>query len=177
MPTPPTTRPSAVSSAPPASACAAPSTCSSASAKRILQDFILADQQHVREEALAKLLETQIGDFLGIFEAMDGLPVTVRLLDPPLHEFLDSPRELEVEIVKAECAGADPASLADKRKLLSQIDAMAEANPMLGLRGCRLGILFPELYSMQVRAITKATCQLKAQGKDPRHEIMIPLVA
>jgi len=108
---------------------------------------------------------------------MDGLPVTVRLLDPPLHEFLDSPRELEVEIVKAECAGAPAAELAEKRKLLVQIDAMAEMNPMLGLRGCRLGIMFPELYSMQARAITLAACQLKKEGKDPRPEIMIPLVS
>ncbi len=145
--------------------------------KDIIQRFVLADDPEVREKALAELLGCQVGDFLGIFEAMEGLPVTVRLLDPPLHEFLDNPRELEVEIVRAEAAGADAHELAPKRKLLAQIDAMVEANPMLGLRGCRLGIMFPELYSMQVRAITEATCQLKSQGKDPRPEIMIPLVS
>lgn len=144
--------------------------------KNILQNFILADSRAARDKALAELLEAQTGDFLGIFAAMDGLPVTVRLLDPPLHEFLDSPRELEVEIVRAECDGASQAELAERRKLLSQIDAMTEMNPMLGLRGCRLGIMFPELYAMQVRAITTAACQLKRDGKDPQPEIMIPLV-
>ncbi len=146
--------------------------------KGIIQRFILAeDGDGAREEALSELLGAQVGDFLGIFEAMDGLPVTVRLLDPPLHEFLDSPRELEVSIVRAEAAGATAAELAPKRKLLSQIDSMIEANPMLGLRGCRLGLMFPELYSMQVRAIAKAACQLRALGRDPRPEIMIPLVS
>ncbi len=145
--------------------------------KDIIQSFILAENQDVRDEALAKLLAVQTGDYLGILEAMDGLPVTVRLLDPPLHEFLDSPRELEVEIVRAECGGATAEQLAAKRRLLVQIDSMAEMNPMLGLRGCRLGITHPELYALQVEAITRATCQLKAQGRDPRPEIMIPLVS
>ena len=146
--------------------------------KQIIQDYILAEEgDSVRERALAQLLEAQTGDYLGIFEAMDGLPVTVRLLDPPLHEFLDSPRELEVEIVRAEAAGAPAEELAPKRKLLAQIDAMVEANPMLGLRGCRLGILHPELYAMQVRAIALATCQLKKRGLDPMPEVMIPLVS
>jgi pyruvate,orthophosphate dikinase len=145
--------------------------------KDIIQDFILASEESVRRGALDKLLEVQTEDYLGIFEAMDGLPVTVRLLDPPLHEFLDSPRELEVEIVRAECSGASAEELATKRRLLTQIDAMAEMNPMLGLRGCRLGIMYPELYALQVEAITRAACQLKKQGKDPRPEIMIPLVS
>jgi pyruvate,orthophosphate dikinase len=145
--------------------------------KDILQRFVLADDDKTRTAALDELLDAQTGDYLGIFEAMDGLPVTVRLLDPPLHEFLDSPRELEVEIVRAECAGTPAADLAAKRKLLAQIDSMAEMNPMLGLRGCRLGIMHPELYAMQVRAITLAMCQLKKAGKDPRPEIMIPLVS
>ncbi len=145
--------------------------------KDIIQRFVLADDEATRLAALDELLEAQVGDYLGIFEAMDGLPVTVRLLDPPLHEFLDSPRELEIEIVKAECAGASAEELAPKRRLLAQIDAMAEMNPMLGLRGCRLGIMHPELYAMQVRAITLAACQLKKAGKNPRPEIMIPLVS
>ncbi len=145
--------------------------------KMILQNYVLAEHQEERDAELAKLLEVQVGDFLGILEAMDGLPVTVRLLDPPLHEFLDSPRELEVEIVKAECAGATVGELAPKRKLLAQIDSMTEANPMLGLRGCRLGIMHPEIYAMQVRAIAIATCDLKKRGLDPKPEIMIPLVS
>jgi pyruvate,orthophosphate dikinase len=145
--------------------------------KDIIQDFILAHDESVRRAALDKLLAVQTEDYLGIFEAMDGLPVTVRLLDPPLHEFLDSPRELEVEIVRAECAGVGAEELAAKRHLLAQIDAMAEMNPMLGLRGCRLGIMHPELYALQVEAITRAACQLKRAGKDPRPEIMIPLVS
>ena len=145
--------------------------------KDIIQDFILADSPAVQQAALDKLLDVQTADFLGIFSAMDGLPVTVRLLDPPLHEFLDSPRELEVEIVREECNGAPAEKLAAKRRLLSQVDAMSEANPMLGLRGCRLGIMYPELYALQVEAITRATCELKRQGKDPRPEIMIPLVS
>jgi pyruvate,orthophosphate dikinase len=145
--------------------------------KQIVQDMILAEDDGARQAALAKLLDVQTSDFVGILEAMDGLPVTIRLLDPPLHEFLDNPRELEVEIVRDECKGADAASLAAKRKLLAEIDGMVEANPMLGLRGCRLGIMFPEIYGMQVRAITTASCRLKREGKDPRPEIMIPLVS
>jgi pyruvate, orthophosphate dikinase len=145
--------------------------------KSIVQDMILAQDDAARDAALAQLLDVQTEDYLGIFEAMDGLPVTVRLLDPPLHEFLDDPRELAIEIARAECAGASDAELSAKRKLLEQIDHMAEANPMLGLRGCRLGIMHPEIYAMQVRAITRAACQLKKEGKDPRPEIMIPLVA
>ncbi|MHB1340415.1 MAG: pyruvate, phosphate dikinase [Coriobacteriia bacterium] len=146
--------------------------------KDIVQSMILSeDNSPEREAALQKLLEVQTGDYLEIFAAMDGLPVTVRLLDPPLHEFLDSPRELEISIVRAECAGVSAEELAPKRKLLSQIDSMAEANPMLGLRGCRLGIMFPEIYAMQVRAITRAACELKRNGGDPRPEIMIPLVS
>ena len=145
--------------------------------KMIIQNYILADHQEERDDELAKLLDVQVGDYLGILEAMDGLPVTIRLLDPPLHEFLDNPRELEVAIVKAECAGASPNEVSAKRKLLSQIDSMTEANPMLGLRGCRLGIVHPEIYAMQVRAIATATAQLKGKGLDPRPEIMIPLVS
>ncbi len=145
--------------------------------KQIVQDMILADTEEERDAALARLLEVQRDDFVGIFRAMDGLPVTVRLLDPPLHEFLDDPRALEVEIVRLECAGGDAATIADKRALLARIDDMAEANPMLGLRGCRLGIMHPEIYALQVRAIAEATCRLIAEGADPKPEIMIPLVS
>lgn len=145
--------------------------------KQIVQDMIIAEDEADRAAPLAELLKVQTEDYLGIFTAMDGLPVTVRLLDPPLHEFLDSPRELAVEIVRMECAGAPAGELAAKRRLLALVDSMSEQNPMLGLRGCRLGIMFPEIYGMQVRAIALAACQLKAQGLDPRPEIMIPLVS
>jgi pyruvate,orthophosphate dikinase len=145
--------------------------------KAIIQDFILSDDTAHQDAALAKLLDAQVGDYLGIFEAMDGLPVTVRLLDPPLHEFLDSPRELEVEITREEAAGADTGTLAAKRQLLAQIDSYAEMNPMLGTRGCRLGIMYPELYGIQVRAIARAAAELKSRGLNPRPEIMIPLVS
>jgi pyruvate,orthophosphate dikinase len=145
--------------------------------KDIVQDMILAETDEARIASLDRLLEVQVDDYLGIFKAMDGLPVTVRLLDPPLHEFLDSPRELEIEIVRMECAGADLSEISDKRKLLARIDAMAEANPMLGLRGCRLGIMHPEIYAMQVKAIVTAACRLRKAGGDPKPEIMIPLVS
>ncbi len=145
--------------------------------KQIVQDMIISQDEAGREAPLAQLLEVQTRDYLGIFEAMDGLPVTVRLLDPPLHEFLDNPRDLEVEITRMECTRGDADVIAEKRRLLALVDSMAEMNPMLGLRGCRLGIMFPEIYGMQVRAITLAACQLRKAGKDPRPEIMIPLVS
>ncbi|WP_102378218.1 pyruvate, phosphate dikinase [Raoultibacter timonensis] len=145
--------------------------------KQIIQSFILTDDPAVREKALSDLLAAQTGDFYGMFKAMDGLPVIVRLLDPPLHEFLESPRELDVEIARMEATGAPAADIAAKRKLMDQIDAMSEANPMLGLRGCRLAILYPELPAMQVRAIAAAMAQLKKEGLDPEPEIMIPLVS
>ena len=145
--------------------------------KQIIQNFILNEDEATRSEALAQLLEAQTGDFLGIFKAMDGYPVIVRLLDPPLHEFLDSPRELEVEIAVAEAKGASEEELAPKRALLAQIDGMSEANPMLGLRGVRLSILFPQLPVMQAHAIASACAQLQKEGLNPKPEIMIPLVS
>ena len=145
--------------------------------KQIIQTFILNEDEAVREKAVAELFKVQTEDFYGMFKAMDGLPVIVRLLDPPLHEFLESPRALDVEIAKLEATGGDKAEIAAKRKLMEQIDAMSEANPMLGLRGCRLGILYPILPRMQVRAIATATAQLKKEGLDPRPEIMVPLVS
>ncbi|WP_251179325.1 pyruvate, phosphate dikinase [Adlercreutzia agrestimuris] len=145
--------------------------------KQIIQTFILNEDEAVREKAVSDLLAAQTGDFLGMFEAMDGLPVIVRLLDPPLHEFLESPRALDVEIARLEAAGGDKTVIAEKRKLMEQIDAMAEANPMLGLRGCRLGIVYPILPRMQVRAIATAAAELKKRGLNPKPEIMIPLVS
>lgn len=113
-----------------------------------------------------------------MFKAMDGLPVIVRLLDPPLHEFLESPRALDVEIARLEATGADPAVIAQKRHLMEQIDSFAEQNPMLGLRGCRLAITYPVLPRMQVRAIATAMAAAEEmEGFDPKPEIMIPLVS
>jgi pyruvate,orthophosphate dikinase len=145
--------------------------------KAIIQSFILSDDPAVRDKALDDLLAVQTEDFYGMFKAMDKLPVVVRLLDPPLHEFLDDPRSLEVEITRLELAGADADLLSTKRSLLSRIDSMAEMNPMLGLRGCRLAILNPELAAMQVRAIATAAARLLKEGFAPEPEIMIPLVS
>ncbi len=145
--------------------------------KQIIQTFILTDEPDVRQHALADLLSVQTKDFLEMFREMDGKNVIVRLLDPPLHEFLDDPRALEVEIARAEAQGATAEELAPKRALLRRIDGMIESNPMLGLRGVRLSIVFPDLPLMQVRAIASAAATLKAQGLDPRPEIMVPLVS
>ena len=145
--------------------------------KQIIQTFILNEDEEVRKEAVEQLFEAQTGDFYGMFKAMDGLPVIVRLLDPPLHEFLESPRALDVEIARMEATGADAKEIAAKRELMDKIDSMAEQNPMLGLRGCRLGIVYPILPEMQVRAIATAAAKLKKEGLDPKPEIMIPLVS
>ncbi|MCL2807925.1 MAG: pyruvate, phosphate dikinase [Coriobacteriia bacterium] len=145
--------------------------------KAIIQNYILSDDPAVKEKALDDLLKVQTEDFYGIFKAMDGLPVVIRLLDPPLHEFLDNPRELEVEITRLELTGEDADVITTKRNLLARIDSMAEMNPMLGLRGCRLALLNPELPALQVRAIAVATARLLKEGLNPHGEIMIPLVS
>ncbi len=142
----------------------------------IVQKMILGSEEE-KQKALIELKAVQKKDFIGILTAMDGLPVTIRLLDPPLHEFLPNRIELEVDVAKMECQGAPAAELEARRKLLARVQAMSESNPMLGLRGCRLGIIEPEIYRMQVRAIMEAAVELKAAGKDPHVEIMIPLVA
>ena len=120
------------------------------------------------------LLPLQREDFVGIFRAMSGLPVTVRLLDPPLHEFLPNQVELAVEVALGEERGED---VAEQKRVLQKVNELHEANPMLGLRGVRLGIVKPGLYAMQVRAICEAAARVKKEGLDPRVEIMIPLVA
>ena len=145
--------------------------------KQIIQSYILNSDREIRAKACNDLYEAQTGDFYGMFKAMDGLPVTVRLLDPPLHEFLDDPRKLEVKITRMECTGAPAEEITEARALLRQIDAMVEANPMLGLRGCRLGFVYPELPVLQTRAIAMATAQLKKEGFDPKPRIMVPLVS
>ncbi len=143
----------------------------------IVQDMILAENEDQQALALAELLDVQKDDFTGIFRAMDGLPVTIRLLDPPLHEFLPSLTDLLVEVTRLECTGGSQQEIADKKRLITSIERMVEVNPMLGLRGCRLGITSPQIYKMQVRAIMEAAADLKKQGMDPRVEIMIPLVS
>jgi pyruvate, orthophosphate dikinase len=144
-----------------------------------VRKMIFAETEEEERQAYKVLLPLQRKDFVGIFKAMDGLPVTVRLLDPPLHEFLPNHVDLEVEVALAE-AGATrigKRKLAEKKELLAKVRDLHEDNPMLGLRGVRLGIIKPGLYAMQVQAIVEAAVQLKKKGLDPRPEIMIPLVA
>jgi pyruvate,orthophosphate dikinase len=127
-------------------------------------------------EALGRLLEYQREDFMGLLRAMDGLPVIIRLLDPPLHEFLPKYEELLVETTTDKLTGRTGAEVEERQELLQAVAAMRESNPMLGLRGCRLGLMFPEINEMQVRAILEAATALKKEGLDPHPEIMIPLV-
>jgi pyruvate,orthophosphate dikinase len=138
--------------------------------------MILADTTEGREKALAKLLPMQRSDFKGLFEAMGGFPVTIRLLDPPLHEFLPKREELMVEVAVMQAKRAPKASIAKKEKLLQRVEELHEFNPMLGHRGCRLGIVYPEITRMQTRAIIEAACDLAKKGKKVIPEIMVPLV-
>ena len=141
----------------------------------IVQEMILSDTHEARAEALAKLLPFQREDFHGILEAMQGLPVTIRLLDPPLHEFLPSQETLLVETTELRLReGEESPAYREKMRILKRVQQMHEQNPMLGLRVCRLGILYPEIYAMQVRAIFEAACDLKKRGVDVRPEVMIP---
>jgi pyruvate,orthophosphate dikinase len=149
----------------------------------IVQEMILAENKEERQAALDQLLPFQRSDFKGIFEAMvnprtgEGYPVVIRLIDPPLHEFLPSYEELLVEVTRLETNGSNPQELKEKRKMLEAVGAMREANPMLGLRGCRLGLLFPEINVMQTRAILEAALELAREGKKIHPKIMIPLVS
>ena len=148
----------------------------------IVQKMILAETKEERQAALDQLLPFQRNDFIGIFEAMvnpktgDGYPVVIRLIDPPLHEFLPSYEELLVEVTRLEDKGGNEQELKEKRKMLEAVGAMREMNPMLGLRGCRLGLLFPEINVMQTRAILEAARELAKEGKKLQPKIMIPLV-
>src|SRR2546429_4977365 len=140
--------------------------------RQLVEDLILASTDDERQHALDALEPLQSGDFVGILDAMDGLPVTIRLIDPPLHEFLPDLTELSVKIA------LDGDSASDKDKaLLAAVRRLHEQNPMLGLRGVRLGLVIPGLFDMQVRAIAHAAAELKQAGKDPRPEGMIPLTA
>ena len=141
-----------------------------------MRAMILADNEKDRRAALKKLLPMQRADFAGLFKAMESLPVTIRLLDPPLHEFLPKREELLVQIARLEESKPKSPRLKELRGLLKRVEELHEMNPMLGLRGCRLGITFPEITEMQVRAILEAAVAVKSKGGDPHVEIMIPLI-
>ncbi|MBI1350107.1 MAG: pyruvate, phosphate dikinase [Actinomycetales bacterium] len=141
--------------------------------KTHVERLILADSDQERQEALDALLPLQRKDFIRILEAMDGLPVTIRLIDPPLHEFLPDLTELAVRVALAESRGENAES---DLRLLQAVNRLHEQNPMLGLRGVRLGLVLPGLFALQVRAIAEAACFRQRMGGDPRAEIMIPLV-
>jgi pyruvate, orthophosphate dikinase len=142
--------------------------------RKNVERLILANGEDEQKAALAELLPLQRTDFIGIFDAMDGLPVTVRLIDPPLHEFLPDITELTVKIAVAEAKGEKVAD--QDRVLLEAVRRLHEQNPMLGLRGVRLGLVIPGLFALQVRAIAEAAAHLKKLGKNPVPEIMVPLV-
>src|SRR3989339_1753619 len=135
---------------------------------KAVREMILADNVEGRKKALAKLLPMQKGDFIGIFEAMAGLPVTIRLLDPPLHEFVPHETAQQQEMAKDMGVSLE--------KIKQKVDSLHEFNPMLGHRGCRLGIIYPEITEMQARAIMEAACELKKKGIKIEPEIMVPLV-
>jgi pyruvate, orthophosphate dikinase len=142
----------------------------------IVQKMILADNYEDRMVALNQLLPMQQGDFEGIFEAMEGHPVTIRLLDPPLHEFLPDKEELLVEVTKLQILAPESPELKEKELLLKKVRQLDEFNPMLGHRGCRLGMVNPEIYEMQAKAIFYAAASLADKGITVKPEIMIPLV-
>ena len=142
----------------------------------IVREMIMALDEQTRRKAVDRLLPFQREDFIGIFTAMDGHPVTIRLLDPPLHEFLPSYKEVLEEFTRIDALGINPARHQELGAIKARIEALHEANPMLGHRGCRLGITFPEIYEMQVRAIMEAACEVARRGvKVEPPEIMIPL--
>ena len=142
----------------------------------IVQEMILSESEVERQRALDKLLPFQQEDFYGIFKVMEGLPVTIRLLDPPLHEFLPDSEDLVEQLVTLKLTGGSTQEINAKQRLLKKVRSLSEYNPMLGHRGCRLGIVYPEIYEMQVRAIFQAAAQLFKEGEEVLPEIMIPLV-
>ena len=143
----------------------------------IMQEMILARTREDREAALAKLLPMQRNDFKGLYREMKGYPVTIRMLDPPLHEFLPRREDLMVEVTKLELIHADRTIVEEKKRLLERVEELHEFNPMLGLRGCRLGIYYPEITRMQARAIFEAACEVTREGIRVHPEVMIPLVS
>src|SRR5947207_1577145 len=142
----------------------------------IVQRMILAENEKDRRRALDELLPLQRDDFYGVFKGMHGCPVTIRTIDPPLHEFLPKREDLMVEVAKLEAKGQGGKELDEKRTLLRRVEQLHEFNPMLGHRGVRLGITYPEITEMQTRAIMEAACQLNKEGLKIVPEIMIPLV-
>src|SRR3990172_7610171 len=142
----------------------------------IMQEMILARTREDREAALLKLLPMQRDDFKGLYREMKGYPVTIRLLDPPLHEFLPRREELMVEVTKLELIHADRSIIEEKKRLLERVEELHEFNPMLGLRGCRLGIYYPEITRMQARAIFEAACEGTREGVRGHPHGMIPPV-
>jgi pyruvate,orthophosphate dikinase len=142
----------------------------------IVREMIMARDDQARRKAVDKLLPFQREDFIGIFTAMNSFPVTIRLLDPPLHEFLPKYKEVLEEYTRLDALGINPARHQELAAIKARIEALQEANPMLGHRGCRLGITFPEIYEMQVRAIMEAACEVAKRGiRVEPPEIMIPL--
>ena len=142
----------------------------------VVQRMILAENEADRRKALNELLPLQRDDFYGVFKAMHGNPVTIRTIDPPLHEFLPKREELMVDIARLEAQGKTGKELDEKRTLLHRVEQLHEFNPMLGHRGVRLGITYPEITEMQTRAIIEAACRLNKEGVKIVPEIMIPLV-
>jgi pyruvate, orthophosphate dikinase len=142
----------------------------------IVQRMILAETEQDRRKALNELLPLQRDDFYGVFKAMHGNPVTIRTIDPPLHEFLPKREELMVDVARLEATGNNGKELDEKKKLLARVEQLHEFNPMLGHRGVRLGITYPEITEMQTRAIIEAACKLNKEGIKIVPEIMIPLV-
>ena len=140
-----------------------------------VQQMILAETLEERQVALAKLLPIQEEDFYGILKSMAGFPVTIRLLDPPLHEFLPSYEDLLVEVTTLKITGENPELLEEKETLLGKVKDLKEMNPMLGHRGCRLGISYPEVYKMQTEAIFRAAARLTKEGVEVHPEVEIPL--
>jgi pyruvate,orthophosphate dikinase len=137
---------------------------------KAVREMILADNVEERKAALAKVQPFQKEDFIGIFEAMESLPVTIRLLDPPLHEFLPQPdMHKQIEELAHELG-------LSKQKIVDRIESLHELNPMLGFRGCRLGVVYPEIFDMQITAIFEAACELKKKGVNVIPEVMFPLV-
>ena len=141
----------------------------------IVREMIMASDVQARKKAVDQLLPFQREDFIGIFRAMAPYPVTIRLLDPPLHEFLPKYKEVLEEYTRLDARGFNPERHAELGTIKARLEALLEANPMLGHRGCRLGITFPEIYDMQVRAIMEAACEVAAGGVTVEPEIMIPL--
>ncbi|MEK7467620.1 MAG: pyruvate, phosphate dikinase [Planctomycetota bacterium] len=142
----------------------------------IVQEMIMATTEEARRAALEKLVGFQRDDFYGLFKTMAGRPVTIRTLDPPLHEFLPKREDLMVEVAEMKARGQGGPELEKREKLLHRVEELHEFNPMLGLRGCRLGILYPEITEMQARAIFEAACQCAKEKKAVVPEVMIPLV-